>query len=231
MPDVPVVRLNDPAMADEMAAYALHFVIGHQRAMATVRVHQREHVWQEPFTTPSWDFRVGILGYGSIGRRIGDAFAALGYPVRAWSRTERETPGVVHYAGRQQLSAFLADCDAVVNVLPSTPETRHALDESTLAEFRDGSILVNIGRGATVDEASLLDALDRGPLAAAVLDVTDPEPPDAASPLWDHPQVTLTPHISGRTRLETSARLVVDNIERIRSGRLPFPLLDRARGY
>ena len=130
-----------------------------------------------------------------------------------------------------QLEAFLGDCDAVIDVLPSTDETRHVLDAERLAQFTEGSLLVNIGRGTTVDEVALLDALDSGPIAAAVLDVTDPEPPAEDSPLWQHPKVTLTPHVAGRTRLETSVALVVANIARIRSGEAPFPLLDRTRGY
>jgi len=231
MPEIPVVRLEDPSMSDEMAAYALHWVIRHQRSFELMVDQQGDRVWHEPPSVPAWDFRVGILGYGLIGARIGRAFAELGHPVRGWSRTGGPAAGVVRYEGVGQLEAFLGDCDAVIDVLPSTDETRHVLDAERLAQFTEGSLLVNIGRGTTVDEVALLDALDSGPIAAAVLDVTDPEPPAEDSPLWQHPKVTLTPHVAGRTRLETSVALVVANIARIRSGEAPFPLVDRTRGY
>lgn len=231
MPDVPVVRLEDPSMSEEMAAYALHWVLHHQRAFDQMLEQRRSRIWEEPPSVPAWDYRVGILGYGLIGRRIAAAFTELGYLVRGWSRTGGRRDDAVQYAGPDQLAEFLGDSDAVINVLPSTAETHHLLDAERLALFTNGSLLVNIGRGTTVDEEALLAALDDGPLAAAVLDVTDPEPPADDSPLWEHPRVILTPHVAGRTRLETAAALVVENIARIRSGGTPFPLLDRDRGY
>ena len=231
MPDVPVVRLEDPSMSDEMAAYSLYWVMHHQRSFDRALDHQRAREWREPASVPAWEHRVGILGFGLIGARIARAFSDLGYPVRGWSRTGRRGEIGVQYAGADQLASFLGDSDSVINVLPSTGQTRHVLDAARLDQFTEGSLLVNIGRGATVDEAALVAALDDGPIDAAVLDVTDPEPPDEDSPLWDHPRVTLTPHVAGRTRLETAATLVVENIERIRNGDAPFPLLDRGRGY
>ncbi len=231
MPDVPVVRLADPAMSSEMAGYAVHWVMRHQRRFDLVIDQQRRKEWSEPDSTPAWGYDVGILGYGTIGATIGQAFGELGYRISGWSRSRRSEPGVTHYAGAEQLDGFLAGVDAVVNVLPSTPETTRLLDRDRLAAMRPGSILVNLGRGTVLDEEALIDALDDGPLGAAVLDVTDPEPPSADSPLWTHPGVVLTPHIAGRTRLETSSELVVANIERIRRGEDPYPLLDRSRGY
>lgn len=231
MPDVPIVRLADPAMSSEMAAYAVHWVMHHQRRFDVILEQQRQGIWDEPPSTPAWDYNVGVLGYGTIGMTIGHAFKQLGYQVSGWSRSGRSEPGVTHYAGAEQLVEFLGAVDAVVNVLPSTPETTKLLDRPRLAAMRPGSVLVNIGRGTVLDEFALVEALDGGPLGAAVLDVTDPEPPPADSPLWNHPGVVLTPHVAGRTRLETSSELVVANIARIRSGEEPFPLLDRSVGY
>ena len=231
MPDVPVVRLADPAMSKEMAGYAVHWVMRHQRRFAEIIAQQRRGEWSEPPSTPAWDYDVGILGYGTIGATIGHAFRELDYRVSGWSRSGPSEPGVTHYAGTEQLDDFLGSVDAVVNVLPSTPETTGLLTGDRLAAMRPGSVLVNLGRGTVLDEDALIEALDDGPLGAAVLDVTDPEPPAADSPLWSHPAVVLTPHIAGRTRLETSSELVVDNITRIRNGQDPSPLLDRSRGY
>ena len=120
----------------------------------------------------------------------------------------------------------------MVNVLPSTDATTGLLSAERLAQFAPGSIFVNIGRGTVLgDEADLIAALESGPPKAAVLDVTDPEPPAEGSPLYTHPQVTLTPHISGMTQVRSAARLIAANVARLRAGQEPFPLLDRTRGY
>ena len=232
MPDVPVVRLADPAMSNEMASYALHWVIHLQRRFDLSVGLQRSHRWEEPEYTQAWAFPVGILGYGTIGSRIGRFFVELGHPVHAWSRSGGSSEGVEHYAGLDELGDFLGASRAVVNVLPSTPETTGLLTRERFGQFAEDSIFVNIGRGSVVEnEDDLVEAIDNGPLRAAVLDVTDPEPPAPDSPLFDHPAVFLTAHVAGSTQVRSAATLVADNIGRIRRGEEPFPLLDRARGY
>ncbi len=231
VPEVPVVRLADPAMSDEMATYALHWVIRLQRNFDASIAQQPAKVWEQPGYVQAGSHRVGILGFGTIGARVAKAFVDLGYPVNGWSRSGGETEGVTHYAGTDELDAFLANSDSVVNVLPSTAATAGLLNAERLASFAPNSVFVNMGRGTVVDESALVEALDSGPLRAAVLDVTDPEPPVDNSPLWTHPAVTLTPHVAGSTQVASASKLVADNIARIRAGEAPFPLLDRARGY
>ena len=232
MPDVPVVRLADPAMADQMAAYAVSYVVRHQRGFAGVEQLQRERSWTIPTTPQTWSYRIGILGHGTIGARIGQAFAALGYPVNAWTRSHRETPGVTHYAGADQLDDFLGASNVVINVLPSTESTTGLLTRERFDRFAPDALFINVGRGTVIEsDGALVAALDDGPLAAAILDVTSPEPLPDDSPLWDHPAVTLTPHLSGVTQVRSAAQVVAANIARFRAGEPVEPLLDRTRGY
>lgn len=230
--DLPVVRLADPEMANEMAAYALAWVIRHGRRFAELEKSQRGGAWEILEHKQPYEYRVGILGYGEIGSRIGRAFADVGYAVNAWTRSGRDQDGIHHYAGEAELGDFLANSDAVVNVLPSTESTTGLLTAARLAQFVDGSVFVNVGRGTVLeDEADLIDAIDNGPLAAAVLDVTNPEPPVEDSPLYGHPAITLTPHISGMTQVRSAAKLIAENVARLRAGEAAFPMLDRTRGY
>ena len=231
IPPVPVVRLADPAMSNEMATYALHWVIRLHRNFEASAAQQAAGVWEQPDYVQAWKHRVGILGFGTIGSRVADAFLSLGYPVNGWSRSGGDHPGVTHYAGTDELEAFLGNSDSVINVLPSTAATTGLLDAERFGQFAPDSILVNMGRGTVLDEDSLIDALDGGPLRVAVLDVTEPEPPVPDSPLWTHPAIHLTPHVAGSTQVRSAAGLVADNINRIRAGEAPFPLLDRSRGY
>ncbi len=231
MPDVPVVRLADPAMADDMAGYALHWAWRFMREFDLASEQQSNGVWGTYPSPAPRDTPIGILGYGTIGERIGRAFAAFGHPVNAWSRSGRGGGGVQAFAGADQLDAFLEVSSVIVNVLPNTPSTTGLLTAERFGRCAEGSVFINIGRGTVTTAAALIDAIDNGPLRAAVLDVTDPEPPLSDSPLWTHPAIHLTPHVAGVTRPETAAAVVAANIERIRNGEPPFPLLERTRGY
>lgn len=230
-PDVPIVRLSDTTMADEMAAYAVHWVVHFHRRMDTYLDMQTTREWRPIRTIEAHHFPVGILGFGMMGRRVGKSLARLGYPVSALTRTGGQVPGITHYRGPDGLEELLRSCKAVINILPLTPETAGLMDAGRFACFQEGSLYVSIGRGGTTVEADLVAALDHGPLDAAVLDVTGSEPLPTESPLWNHPRVRITPHASGFTRSRTAAPLVAANIRRIRRGEQPFPLYDPRRGY
>ena len=231
-PDVPIVRLADEAMAGEMALFVLHWVIHFQRRIDEHLAQQPDRVWEAPDTPLPGEFPVGLLGYGDIGRRIGEALSWLGYPVRAWRRTDRagEAGTIVHH-GRDGLREMLGACAAVINILPRTPDTEGLMNRERFAACRPGSVYISIGRGATTAEADLVEALERGPLRAAALDVTAREPLPADSPLWDHPRVHITPHVSGQLRPATSAPPVAANIRRLQNGQAPYPLFDPRLGY
>ena len=231
-PEVQIVRLADPAMADEMAAYAVHWVAHFQRGFQ----HRFEVAdlddWGVSTAPTASEFRIGLLGFGQIGQRIGRAFHDLGYPIQSWTRSGTELDWVESYAGPEQLASFLGACDAVINILPNTPNTIGTLSAERFAQFKDGALFVNMGRGTVIaDDTDLVRALETGPLSAAVLDVLGKEPPPPDNPLLTHRQIWVTPHVSGMTNINTAAALIADNIVRIRDGQEPFPLVDRTAGY
>jgi len=231
IPPVPIVRLADPAMAHAMGVYALHWVIHYQRNLHLYREDALFQQWTRRESSPPGEFQVGILGYGKIGQVVGDLVGSLGYPINVWSRSERDDVGVRSFSGADSLERFLGASNLVINLLPLTEETRGMLDAGRLDQMRHGAFLVNIGRGGTVDNDALLVALDSGALGGAALDVFDPEPLPADSPLWIHPRVVVTPHMSGDTPLATAPGIVAANIMRIRNSEQPHPLFDRDRGY
>jgi glyoxylate/hydroxypyruvate reductase A len=231
IPDVPVVRLADPAMSDEMAAYVVHWVVHYQKRLDVYIANQAESLWREEPYTVAGDYPVGILGFGTIGRHIGHSVADLGFPINAWSRTGTDADWATSFNGLDQLDAFLEASSAVVNVLPHTADTDGLLNAARFDHFRPGSLLINLGRGATTNEADLFAALRDGRVGHAVLDVTNPEPLASDSPLWTHPGVRVTPHVSGFTLIRSASRLIADNIRRMLAGEDPFPVVDTARGY
>lgn len=230
-PEATIVRLSDPNMSDEMAAYAVHWVTHFQRGFDVRFGADALDSWGSRDVPTPPEFPVGVLGFGSIGARVGQAFLDLGYPVNAWSRRGTDTPGVTSYAGTDELAAFLGASRAVVNVLPDTESTRGLLDAERFAQF-GGAVFVNIGRGTVIaSENDLVASVESGDVGAAVLDVTSPEPPDAASPLFGHDRIVITPHIAGTTQPRSAAALIAANVDRIRAGENPFPVVDPAAGY
>ena len=231
MPDVPVVRLADPVMHDEMAGYVVHWVVHFQKRMDLHLESQRTAAWHPVQYTPADRYRIAILGFGEIGRRIGRALTDLGFPVSAWSRSGSSQEWVTAYAGEQQLQSCLSSAAAVVNVLPSTAATHRIMNAARFNQCRRGALFINLGRGSTVDESALLDALNTGRIGAAVLDVTDPEPMEPSNPLWTHPRARITPHVAGYTLVAPATRVIAANIRRILAGDMPFPLVEPARSY
>jgi len=126
---------------------------------------------------------------------------------------------------------MLPRTDILLSILPTTPATLNLLDRRLLSLLPAGSSVINMGRGAHMVEADLLDALNSGHLSAAVLDVFQTEPLPADSPLWDHPRVVITPHIASGVKTDSVARTIVERMRRHATGLGVDHTVDRARGY
>jgi glyoxylate/hydroxypyruvate reductase A len=228
---VPIARLVDGNMVEQMSEYVLYGVLHFHRRFDVYAQYQREKRWEELPLPHTALRRVGIMGIGEIGSDIARKLAGLGFPVRGWSRSLREIPGVECYAGERQLPEFLVGLDVLVSVLPLTQETSGIVNTGLLAQLAAGAYFINVARGGLVVEDDLLAALDSGQLGGALLDVTAIEPLPSASRLWTHPRVLLTPHIAGLTNPLTAVHPIADNIRRVAEGRPILHLVDPGRGY
>jgi glyoxylate/hydroxypyruvate reductase A len=177
------------------------------------------------------EFPVGVLGLGVLGQRVAQAVAAFEFPVRGWSRTAKDVPGIECFAGADAFERFLAGTKVLVNLLPLTPETQDILDRRTLGCLQPGGYVINVARGAHLVEEDLLALLDSGHLAGAALDVfrTEPLPPE--HPFWRHPKVTVTPHTSARTLRDESIAQIAAKIRAFERGEPIAGVVDRQRGY
>jgi phosphoglycerate dehydrogenase-like enzyme len=176
---------------------------------------QRAHDWRPAVRGEVSGRRALVLGAGDIGSRVAAALELLGASTTVVARSAR--PGV---HGIDELSCLLGTSELVVVTLPHTPQTDRLVDDAFLKLLPDGAILVNVARGALVDTDALVRHLMRGRLSA-FLDVTDPEPLPPGHPLWDAPNVMITPHVGGGTeRWRDRARaLLVDQVSRFVEGR------------
>ena len=231
LPDIPIARLSDPDMARMMAQYVLFAVLRYARDMPAFEAAQRERRWHYVHPREAREISVGVLGLGELGGAAAIEFARQGYDVRGWSRTPKALPGVRSVAGLEALDGFLAECEILVVMLPLTPATRTILDAGRFAAMRPGAKIINVARGAVLDEAALVAALASGHLGHATLDVFQSEPLDADHPLWTMPNVLITPHIASVPIPASAARQVAENIARLRSGQPIIHAIDRAKGY
>ncbi|MDP5218669.1 glyoxylate/hydroxypyruvate reductase A [Ruegeria sp. 2205SS24-7] len=231
LPDhVRVTRLKPEAPAREIAEWFLTYILNAQRQGDRYRRQQTQADWSPVAPLITTQTQVGVLGLGHIGGYTARLLDQLGFQVHGWSRSPKSLPGVTCHHGYDALPALLGRCDHICAILPSTPETEGLIDARMLAAMKPGSQLLNAGRGDLIDEAELLQALDRGTPGLAVLDVVSQEPLPANSPLWSHPKLTLTPHVSG-WHLGDALKDVAENLRRLSAGEDLLHEVDRARGY
>jgi glyoxylate/hydroxypyruvate reductase len=229
---IPIIRLEDAGMAQQMAEYALYGVIHHHRHMQVYAAQQRDRVWMQHEDRANLQRPVvGVMGLGEMGGHVARKIAAFGYDVRGWSKSKRAVDGVKCFAGSDQLNEFLSGTNVLVCMLPLTDETRGVINAQTLAKLPRGSFLVNAGRGAHMAEGDVVAALESGQLAGALLDVFATEPLPTDNPLWSHPNVIVTPHIAATTPIRNACAQIVDKIERMERGEPVSGIVDRAVGY
>jgi glyoxylate/hydroxypyruvate reductase len=230
-PGIPVARLVDRMLTTQMGEWVLLNVLRFHRQDPDYRAQQRDRVWRELPAPVTPERRVGILGLGELGTHAAGLLRGLGFPVMGWTRRPKQAEGVETFHGQDGLHVMAARSDILICLLPLTPETRGVIDHRLLACLPRGAFLINGARGGHVVDADLLEALDSGHIAAAALDVFEPEPLPVDHPYWSHPRVVMTPHAASITIPSSAAPQVVENIRRARDGRELLNLVDFSAGY
>jgi len=231
IPDsVPITRA-DGQFGFWMARYTAGHLLSEAQRIAECRDAQGERRWARKLIPEDLTGKLALVhGFGRIGRQIGRALRELGLEVRGFARAGREDGEFPIHAG-QDLGAWLADARILVLCAPLTDETRGLVDAGLLARGNPGLTLVNVGRGELVRVPDLLEALDRGLLGRAVLDVFPEEPLPAGSPLWVHPKVVVTPHHSGPSTPRACIPDILENLRRFAEGAPILHAVDRKLGY
>jgi glyoxylate/hydroxypyruvate reductase A len=239
LPDVPLVRFVDPDLAGRMAEYIALHALYHHRRMTEFRELQVRKVWRYLPEPAAGEVRVGLMGLGVLGKAAIAALKGFGYRLRGWSRTPKAIDGAACLDGPASLAAFLAGTDILAVLLPLTPETRgilnrdlfRKLSRSGRSPLLPGPVLINAGRGGLQVDADIVAALEAGELYAASLDVFETEPPPAASPLWSHPRIVVTPHNAAESAPAAIARYALRQMRARSNGEALENLVDRRRGY
>lgn len=230
-----VVTSASGLLADQVAEHAIALITGWCRSLpAFFRAQQRKDFTRLP-TRDLHRSTVGIVGLGGVGRRLARLLSVFRTRILAVDMFPVDQPEYVESLWpAERLDTLLGESDIVVLALPLNRMTQGLLNARALARMKRDSLLVNVARGLLVVTDDLIEALRRGELAGAVMDVTDPEPLPPENPLWEMPNVIITPHVGGqsKTRQDDVTRLFCENLSRWRRG-LPLInyLADKSLGF
>lgn len=217
--DVGLVRLISPGLTAMMQEYVTMSVLALHRHLPVYIDQKSRKVWKMVAIPPPASFlRVGVMGLGELGSGALNALRPFGFQLSGWARRPRTIEGVSTFHGPDGLNAFLADLDFLVCLLPLTADTEGILNADLFSRLPKGAHLIQTGRGRQLVQDDLLAALDSGRIAAAVLDVTDPEPLPQNHPLWTDPRIILTPHVACITQVEALAGPLAENLRRFEQG-------------
>lgn len=234
-PDLPaqaaLIRLTDAGMTAQMQEYVLYGVLRYQRDFDRYGSQQRGHHWLQYPPRLAADTRITVLGLGEIGGAVATRLAQLGYTVAGWSRCPRTLAGVACHAGMAALDGLLARTDILVNLLPSTAQTCGLLDGMRLSHLPPGAAIINAGRGDQLDLDALTLLLDADRLRGVLLDVFPEEPLPPDHPLWQHPRVTITPHVAATTLIAPAAQQIAAKLAAFLRGEPVAGVVERQRGY
>lgn len=237
LPDGVLLTRTTESFGPPIAEWALSRALAFAQRWRELEAAQRARRWvRECEPTLLAGAPVLVVGTGDVGTHVARAFAALGCPVTGVSRSGEARPAHGTPSVFTQLAPYTAlgdvvgDARVLVLAAPLTPATRGLVAGDVLARCR-GALLLNAGRGALVDEAAIVPALDAGWLAGCALDVFETEPLPEGSPLWGDARVMVSPHVSGPSTADATIEGVVETLAAIERREVPRTIVDRARGY
>lgn len=233
----PVVVTNGrgifaPGLGEFVAAAVLYFA----KDLGRMRRAQAARRWDPFFVEWVRGRTLGIVGYGDIGRAVAERMRAFGARILALRRRPERAAGDPHVdeaLGPDRLVELMGRCDYVVVAAPLTEETRRLIGEREIAAMKPSAVLINVGRGAVVDEDALARALAGGRIRGAALDVFATEPLPAEHPFWGMENVLLSPHCGDQTQgwVEQAMQAFFDNLGRFQRGEPLVGVVDKRRGY
>ncbi len=220
---------HDPEMPEFVIAMA--FALAYR--VPDYVEHQRNHRWRQHMPRSLSGRRLCVVGLGTIGQSVARRAAALGLTVTGVRRSGRPVEGVEHVVSMADRLDVITGADVLVVITPLTDETRGLIGSQELAALTPGALLVDVSRGGVTDVAALVDALGSGRLSAAAVDVFDTEPLPEDSPLWDVPNLLVTPHVAGLSRgyVARWAATLADNLAALDRGAPLENVVDRSLGY
>jgi len=230
-PSFAIARLVDPMLATTMSEAVLAWTLYLHRDMPNYLAQQKAAKWQQLDYKTANERHVAILGLGELGKRSAQVLVKNGFKVSGWSNTQKNIEGVECHFSQNGLEKLITKADIIICLLPLTANTKELINNDFLAKMKQGASIINFARGAIINHQDLIHNLNTGHIEHAVLDVFEQEPLDKNNELWLHPNITVLPHISAPTHIESASEIVAQRInEFVFTGKLP-ECIDMKKGY
>ena len=232
--DLPIVRLEDGGMGAQMVDYCRCQVLHWMQHRDEYAAEQAAGVWNPRSTAERAEWPIGIFGFGVLGRQVAAAFVADGFPVNAYARSSgMHEPDVRLFSEAKggDLQRFMGASRVLIILAPLTPATQDRFDHQTLPWLPRSSYVINVARGGLLVDEPLLELLDAGHLAGALLDVFRQEPLPRQHPYWKHPKVRITPHVAANTLIGPATHQMAEKIRRMERSESISGIVERGRGY
>jgi phosphoglycerate dehydrogenase-like enzyme len=214
-----------------ISEYVMTYLFAFERRIFTMRTNQMKQNWKPLSYRSSKEITLGIVGLGSIGAHLARTARQFGIRVIGLSRSSRPCDNVEKVHKLNDLAGFFKEPDYIVLTLPDTPQTKHFISADNLSLMKSSAVLMNVGRGSIINGADLVCALREGVIGGAVLDVFENEPLDQDSPLWQLPNVFITPHTAAMSFPEDIVRIFVENYKIFIQERPLSHIIDFDLGY
>lgn len=229
--NIPLVRMQDPNLADVMAEAVLTWSLFLYRRIPCYLSQQAEKTWFQHPLPVRHQFTIAILGMGKLGQASCALLQSVGFRVIGWGRKKKSDCPCDYFYGHEQLLQVLELADVIVILLPETEDTRQLISAPELRKMKPTASIINVGRAGILDTQALRKALEYRDIYHAVLDVFDKEPLQPTDSEWQLPHATLLPHVAAPTNPETASTIIADNLRRYdETGEIPESV-NLERGY
>ncbi|MFX0557008.1 2-hydroxyacid dehydrogenase [Maribacter sp. CXY002] len=229
--DIPITRIVDPYLASDMSEHVLAVILAEIKNFNIYKVQQFNTDWNPKIYRRIKDVTIGIMGLGELGSLTATDLKKVGFNVQGWSKSKKNIGGVKTYSGTKSLELFLNTTHFLVCLLPLTPETEGVLDKKLFAMLPKDSYIINVARGGHLVDEDLLHELDNNHLSGACLDVYHQEPLPKSHPFWKHPKIFMTPHYASVSDTNSVIPQIMDNYERLITGKTLQNQVNRTKGY
>lgn len=229
--NIQVSRIIDPQLSHDMYEFLLAITLNHLRKLSLYEVQQNQKKWEQHSYQNIKSTTVSILGAGKIGGYVAANFAKIGFDVQTWSEEIVNIPSVNSFYEDDGLQSMLKDTDVLINLLPLTKKTKGILNKKLLLKLKKDAYLINVGRGPHLVNDDLLNLLSQNHLSGAFLDVFDEEPLPQNHTFWNHPKISITPHVASLTNTNTAVQQIVENYNRLKNDKPLLNLVSHERKY
>ncbi len=229
--EIPIIRNDNQDIAEDMADFVLTYALMAYRDVGYYSDAKASKKYAPLELSKKSDFPVGIMGGGNLGGAVAEKLTANGFNVSIWKRTLGKAAGLKCLYGKEQLPEFLSKANILINLLPLTKETSGILKKDLFAQLPNKSIVMNLARGEHQNMQDIIEALNKGKLSLAVLDVIDEEPIPQHHAAWDNPKIILTQHTAAKTRIDRACRNHIEKILAFQQGEKISARVDLEQGY